>query len=72
MLPILRQFGSICYTHIPKDERKKLDPKAKKCVFLGYGDHVKGYRRFDESRSRVLRSRDVPFDELGQRHVRSE
>ena len=61
----LRQFGSICYTHIPKDEREKLDPKAKKCIFLGYGDHVKGYRLFDESRSRVLYSRDVQFDELG-------
>ena len=30
----LRSFGCTVYAHIPKDERKKLDSKAKKCVFL--------------------------------------
>lgn len=59
----LKQFGCICYAHIPKDERKKLDSKATKCIFLGYGDRVKGYRLYDETRGKVIHSRDVRFDE---------
>ncbi|KAK3730444.1 hypothetical protein QZH41_012646, partial [Actinostola sp. cb2023] len=51
------------YAHIPKDERKKLDPKARKCVFLGYGTDTKAYRLFDVERQRVIYSRDVKFDE---------
>ena len=38
----LRVFGSVAYAHIPKDERGKLDPKAKKCIFVGYGEETKG------------------------------
>ncbi|KAK3719576.1 hypothetical protein QZH41_006798 [Actinostola sp. cb2023] len=51
------------YAHIPKDERNKLDPKARKCVFLGYGTDTKAYRLFDVERQRVIYSRDVKFDE---------
>ena len=29
-------FGSDAYAHIPKEERKKLDFKARKCIFVGY------------------------------------
>ena len=59
----LRSFGCTVYTHIPKDERKKLDPKSRKCIFLGYGDCVKGYRLYDVSREKVIHSRDVIFNE---------
>ena len=59
----LRSFGCIVYAHIPKDERKKLDPKAKKCVLLGYGTETKGYRLYDPQSSRVIYSRDVKFNE---------
>lgn len=59
----LKTFGCPCYAHIPKDERKKIDPKARKCLFLGYSDCVKGYRVFDEQRGIVIFSRDVRFDE---------
>ena len=53
-------FGSAAYVHIPKDERGKLDPKAKKCVLLGYGN---GYRVYDHSSRKVFYSRNVKFDE---------
>ena len=36
----LRIFGCTAYSHIPKDERKKLDSKARKCIFLGYGEVI--------------------------------
>ena len=39
----LKVFGCVTYAHIPKEERKKLDPKAKRCILLGYRTNVKGY-----------------------------
>lgn len=59
----LQIFGSTCYAHIPTEDRKKLDNKSKKCIFLGYGTTVKGYRLYDELTSRVLHSRNVIFKE---------
>ena len=59
----LRIFGCSAYAHIPKDERTKMDPKAKKNIFLGYGIGVKGYRLFDTDTSKVFHSRDVIFNE---------
>jgi hypothetical protein len=32
----LRVFGCIAYVHVPNKKRSKLDPKAKKCIFIGY------------------------------------
>ena len=32
----LKVFGCLAYVHIPDELRFKLDPKAKKCVFIGY------------------------------------
>ena len=57
-------FGCTAYCHIPKDERRKLDNKSKKCVFLGYGSNIKGYRLFDLNKNKVLYSRDVIFEEI--------
>jgi hypothetical protein len=31
----LRVFSYIAYVHVPDDKRSKLDPKAKKCIFIG-------------------------------------
>ena len=59
----LRSFGCTAYAHIPKDERKKLDSKARKCIFLGYGTETKGYRLYDCKRKGVFYSRGVKFSE---------
>ena len=59
----LRVFVCSAYTHVPKDERKKLDPKAKKCIFLGYGTARKGYRFYDNKTSKIVYSRDIVFNE---------
>ena len=58
----LRSFGCTVYAHIPKDERRKPDPKSNKCVLLGYGTETKGYRLYDLQSSRVMYSRDVKFN----------
>ena len=39
-----RVFGFKEFFHIPKDERSKLDVKAKQCIFLWYGNEEFGYR----------------------------
>ena len=59
----LRIFGCNAYAHVPKDERAKMDPKTKRCIFLGYGETTKGYRLYDEEKRRVFFSRDVVFNE---------
>ena len=59
----LRVFGCDAYAHIPKDERQKLDPKMRKCIFLGYGQQTKGYRLYDPDRGKIFYSRDVKFNE---------
>ena len=59
----LRVFGCDAYAHVPKDERSKLDSKARKCILLGYGQETKGYRLYDFARQKVLYSRDVHFNE---------
>jgi len=51
----LRIFGSDAFAHsILKDERKKLDLKAKKCIFIGYGSETKGYRLYDQITTKVV------------------
>ena len=59
----LRTFGCTAYAHIPKDERKKMDSKSRKCMFLGYSANQKGYRLFDLAKRKVFFCRDVIFNE---------
>ena len=59
----LKVFGCLCYSHVAKDERQKLDVKARRCIMLGYGTETKAYRLYDIERKKVLYSRDVIFNE---------
>ena len=57
-----RVFGSISYVHVPKEKRRKLDAKAKKCILVHYSDENKG-DKFYNPRSKEFRvSRDILFD----------
>ena len=59
----LRVFGCQAFVYIPKDERKKLDSKSKKCILMGYGVTTKGYRLYDSCKRKIVFSRDVIFNE---------
>ncbi len=60
----LKVFGCIAYVHIPDELRSKLDPKAEKCVFVGYSLEQKGYRCYNPVTRELRVSRDVVFDEM--------
>lgn len=59
----LRVLGCRAYTHIPKSQRRKLDPTAFETVHVGYKAGAKAYRLWDPQAGRISISRDVIFDE---------
>jgi hypothetical protein len=54
----LRVFGCVTYVHIPDNQRKKLDAKSRKSIFMGYPEGVKGYKLYDPVSRKFLRSRN--------------
>ena len=68
----LRAFGCVCYMHVPDGKRQKLDPKSRKGIFVGYLEGKKGYNLYDPIRKKVLKSRDVLFNEREFYYVDTE
>ena len=56
-------FGCEAFAHIDKEDRKKLDAKSQKCYLVGYGVNDLGYRLWDVDNHKIIRSRDVVFNE---------
>ena len=59
----LKTFGCEAFVHINKENRTKLEAKSKKCTFIGYGVNDFGYRFDDNEKHKIIRSRDVIFNE---------
>ena len=59
----LKVLSCDAYAHVPKDERRKPDAKAQRCVLLGYGTKTTGYRLFTVENDKVFFSRDVKLNE---------
>nr|GEU41502.1 retrovirus-related Pol polyprotein from transposon TNT 1-94 [Tanacetum cinerariifolium] len=59
---MLRTFGCVAYSHV---QQGKLEPRAVKCVLLGYPEGMKGYRlyRLDNESPKIVTSRNVVFIE---------
>ncbi|KAH9319282.1 hypothetical protein KI387_021051, partial [Taxus chinensis] len=59
----LRVFGCEVFVHIDKDDRTKLEAKSEKCTFIGYGGDEFGYKCWSIKDKKIIRSRDVVFNE---------
>uniref|UniRef100_A0A2N9FBM1 Integrase catalytic domain-containing protein n=1 Tax=Fagus sylvatica TaxID=28930 RepID=A0A2N9FBM1_FAGSY len=55
----LKVFGCVSFVHNLNPSRDKLDPRAHKCIFLGYSRTQKGYRE-DSYRTSILSSPVIP------------
>ena len=64
----LRVFGCVSYVHVPDGQRRKLDAKARKSIFVGYPPGVKGYKLYDLEKKKFVVSRDVQFFEQNFDH----
>jgi hypothetical protein len=56
----LKVFGCTAYAHV---DNGKLEPRAIKCLFLGYGLGVKGYKLWNHETRKTFMSRSVVFNE---------
>lgn len=54
-------FGTECYVYVPKEKRKKWDKKGKHGIFVGYSDHMDGFRVWHKSENCIVRSKDDVF-----------
>ncbi|KAG8388025.1 hypothetical protein BUALT_Bualt02G0082300 [Buddleja alternifolia] len=55
-----RVFGCTAYVH---QVTGKLDPRAVRCIFVGYADFKKGYRCYNPNENTIYVTRDVTFHE---------
>lgn len=65
----MRTFGSKCFVHIPKEDRRKLDNTATKMILIGYDEQSKAYRCYDMVNRKVTVSRDVRFINEAAQHA---
>ena len=59
----LKPFGCEAFVHINNENRTKLEAKSKKCTFIGNGVNDFGYRLYDYENYKIIRRRDVIFNE---------
>jgi hypothetical protein len=59
----IKIFGCTAYMHIPNQQRRKLDPKAQKMIFVGYQGYSDNCRLFDPKTRKITVAASVKFDE---------
>ena len=58
-----RVFGCCAFVHVHGPHRGKLDPRAVKCIFIGYSPNKKGYKCYHPQSRHFYISMDVTFHE---------
>ena len=56
-------FGCTCFVRDHRPSINKLDPRAVKCIFIGYSSGQRGYKCWSPSERRTFVSMDVTFRE---------
>ena len=56
-------FGCTCFVHDHRNSAGKLDPRAIKCIFVGYSPTQKGYQCWSPTEKKFFMSMDVTFHE---------
>ena len=59
----LKVFDCIVFIHLPNHNQSKLDPRAKKCVFIEHASNKKGYKCYNPQTIKMYVSMDVSFIE---------
>jgi len=55
-------FGNKAHFYIPKEKKKKLDPKTFERILIGYDKNVKGYRLYKLNTKSIINSCNVTFN----------
>ena len=58
----LHTFGCISYVYMDL-HRSKLDPKSKRCIFIGYGVSEYDHKFWNLENRKILRHKDVVLNE---------
>lgn len=61
MLNYMKVWGCVAHVWIFDPGRDKLKARTKRCLFIGYAEHSKGYRLCDPVDKVILESRHVKF-----------
>lgn len=57
----LRVFGEEAFVHIPGERRGKLEPRAQRCIFIGYIQGSKGWRFYNRDTEKIIESSMAVF-----------
>ena len=56
-------FGCLTFSHVPSENRTKLEPTAEKGIFVGYSETSKAYRIYIPGQRKLVVRQDVKFEE---------
>lgn len=58
-----KAYGCLALANTVAQGRKKLDPRARPCIMVGYSSQTKGYRLWDPKRRELIQTKHVKFHE---------